>query len=155
LTAFEYLSAQALSRIFLLMFTLVIVWIGCDFIFSFVVLGSYVNLILIFFLGSTSLTALGLVLASRGTSEEFTTGVLNFISWPMMFLSEVWFSLEGAPQWVKGVSQIFPLTHILTAVRKIMQDGAGLMDVSVEITILTLMTLAFLTLGAVMFSWNK
>ena len=155
LNAFEYLSAQALSRIFLMMFTLVVVWLGCDFIFSFTVLGSYVDLILIFFLGSTSLTALGLVLASRGTSEEFTTGILNFISWPMMFLSEVWFSLEGAPQWVKAASQIFPLTHILTAVRKIMHDGAGLMDVSAEITILTLMTLAFLGLGAVMFSWNK
>jgi ABC-type multidrug transport system permease subunit len=155
LNAFEYLSAQALSRIFLLMFTLVVVWIGCDFIFSFTVLGSYLDLILIFFLGSTSLTALGLVLASRGTSEEFTTGILNFISWPMMFLSEVWFSLEGAPQWVKAASRIFPLTHILTAVRKIMHDGAGLMDVSVEIAVLTLMTLAFLGLGAVMFSWNK
>jgi ABC-type multidrug transport system permease subunit len=155
LNAFEYLSAQALSRIFLLMFTLIVVWLGCDFIFSFTVLGSYVDLILIFFLGSTSLTALGLVLASRGTSEEFTTGILNFISWPMMFLSEVWFSLEGAPQWIKGASKIFPLTHILTAVRKIMHDGAGLMDVSVEITILTLMTLTFLSLGAVMFSWNK
>jgi len=155
LSAFEYLSAQALSRIFLLMFTLVVVWLGCDFIFSFTVLGSYMNLALIFFLGSTSLTALGLVLASRGTSEEFTTGILNFISWPMMFLSEVWFSLEGAPQWVKAVSRIFPLTHILTAVRKIMHDGAGLMDVGIEITILTLMTLAFLALGAVMFSWNR
>jgi ABC-type multidrug transport system permease subunit len=155
LNAFEYLSAQALSRIFLLMFTLVVVWLGCDFIFSFTVLGSYVNLIIIFFLGSTSLTALGLVLASRGTSEEFTTGILNFISWPMMFLSEVWFSLEGAPDWVMAVSRIFPLTHILTAVRKIMHDGAGLLDVSVEITILTLMTLGFLGLGAVMFSWNK
>jgi ABC-2 type transport system permease protein len=155
LSAFEYLSAQALSRIFLLMFTLVVVWLGCDFLFSFTVLGSYLNLILIFFLGSTSLTALGLVLASRGTSEEFTTGILNFISWPMMFLSEVWFSLEGAPQWVKGVSQIFPLTHILTAVRKIMHDGAGLMDIGVEITILTLTTLAFLALGAGMFSWTK
>jgi len=155
LSAFEYLSAQALSRIFLLMFTLVVVWLGCDFIFSFTVLGSYADLFLIFFLGSTSLTALGLVLASRGTSEEFTTGILNFISWPMMFLSEVWFSLEGAPQWVKAASRIFPLTHILTAVRKIMHDGAGLMEVSVEIAILTLMTLAFLVLGAVMFSWNK
>ena len=155
LSAFEYLTAQALSRIFLLMFTLVVVWMGCDFIFSFTVLGSYADLFLIFFLGSTSLTALGLVLASRGTSEEFTTGVLNFISWPMMFLSEVWFSLEGAPQWVLGASKIFPLTHILTAVRKIMHDGAGLFDVSVEITILTFMTLAFLGLGAGMFSWNK
>ena len=155
LSAFEYLSAQALSRIFLLMFTLVVVWLGCDFIFDFTVLGSYVDLFLIFFIGSTSLTALGLVLASRGTSEEFTTGTLNFISWPMMFLSEVWFSLEGAPAWVKGVSNIFPLTHILTAVRKIMHDGAGLMDVGIEITILTLMTVGFLALGAGMFSWNR
>ena len=155
LTAFEYLSAQALSRIFLLMFTLTVVWTGCDLIFSFTVLGSYLDLFLVFSLGSLSLTALGLVLASRGTSEEFTTGILNFISWPMMFLSEVWFSLEGAPQWVKSAAQIFPLTHLLTAARKIMHDGAGLADISLEITILTLMTIAFLTIGASMFSWNK
>ena len=155
LTAFEYLSAQALSRIFLLMFTLTVVWTGCDLIFSFTVLGSYLDLFLVFSLGSLSLTALGLVLASRGTSEEFTTGILNFISWPMMFLSEVWFSLEGAPQWVKSAAQIFPLTHLLTAARKIMHDGAGLADISLEITILTLMTFTFLAIGAAMFSWNK
>jgi ABC-type multidrug transport system permease subunit len=155
LTAFEYLAAQALSRIFLLMFTLVIVWIGCDLIFSFAVLGSYPDLFLIFFIGSLSLTALGLALASRGTSEEFTSGILNFISWPMMFLSGVWFSLEGAPLWLKSVALIFPLTHLLNAARKIMHDGAGLLDVSLEIVILSLMTLAFLTVGAAMFSWNK
>jgi ABC-type multidrug transport system permease subunit len=137
------------------MFTLVIVWTGCNLFFSFTVAGSYLDLFIVFFLGSLSLTALGLVLASRGTSEEFTTGILNFISWPMMFLSEVWFSLEGAPQWVKQVAQIFPLTHILKAVREIMHDGAGLRDVGLEIVILSIMTLALLTLGASMFSWNK
>jgi ABC-type multidrug transport system permease subunit len=155
LNAFEYLTAQAISRIFLLMFTLVIVWTGCALIFSFRVQGSYLDLFLIFFLGSLSLTALGLVLASRGTSEEFTTGILNFISWPMMFLSEVWFSLEGAPQWVKSSAKIFPLTHMLTAARKVMHDGAGLIEVGPEIIILVLMTIGFLTLGAALFSWNR
>ena len=155
LNAFEYLTAQAISRIFLLMFTLVIVWTGCDLIFSFRVQGSYLDLFVIFFLGSLSLTSLGLVLASRGTSEEFTTGILNFISWPMMFLSEVWFSLEGAPQWVKSSAKIFPLTHMLTAARKVMHDGAGLIEVGPEIIVLTLMTLGFLTIGAALFSWNK
>ena len=155
LTAFEYLSAQMVSRIFLLMFTLGVVWIGCDLIFSFHVEGSYLDLAVTFLIGSLSLTALGLVLASRGTSEEFTTGVLNFISWPMMFLSEVWFSLEGAPGWVKDFSQVFPLTHLLTAVRSIMNEGAGLLDVSFELTVLSLMTFAFLTTGACMFSWNR
>jgi ABC-2 type transport system permease protein len=155
LTAFEYLTAQALSRIFLLMFTLVVVWVGCNLLFSFRVAGSYLDLFIVFLLGSLSLTALGLVLASRGTSEEFTTGILNFISWPMMFLSEVWFSLEGAPQWVKSAARIFPLTQLLKAARQIMHDGAGLIDVSLEIFVLSTMTLAFLTAGAFLFSWNK
>jgi ABC-type multidrug transport system permease subunit len=155
LNAFEYLTAQAISRIFLLMFTLFVVWTGCDLIFKFTVEGSYVDLFVVFLLGSLSLTALGLILASRGTSEEFTTGILNFISWPMMFLSEVWFSLEGAPQWVKNAAQVFPLTHMLKAIRRIMHDGAGLMDVGIEIAILTFMTLAFLVIGASLFSWNK
>ena len=155
LTAFEYITAQAISRIFLLMFTLVIVWTGCDLIFSFDVQGSYMDLFLVFFLGSLSLTALGLVIASRGTSEEFTTGILNFISWPMMFLSEVWFSLEGAPEWVKTFAKIFPLTHMLTAARKVMHDGAGLIQISPEIMVLSMMTLGCLVLGASLFSWNK
>jgi ABC-type multidrug transport system permease subunit len=137
------------------MFTLIVVWTGCDLFFSFNVHGSYLDLFIIFFLGSLSLTALGLVLASRGTSEEFTTGILNFISWPMMFLSEVWFSLEGAPEWVKASTKIFPLTHMLAAARKVMHDGAGLLDVGPQIMVLALMTIGFLTLGAVLFSWNK
>jgi ABC-type multidrug transport system permease subunit len=86
-----------------------------------------------FFVGCFSLTAMGLVLASHGASEEFTSGVLNFISWPVMFLSEVWFSIEGAPQWVKWVADTFTLTYLLIAVRKIMNDGAGLSDVMPEI----------------------
>jgi ABC-type multidrug transport system permease subunit len=155
LSAFEYLAAQAVSRIFLLMFTLIVVWVGCDLIFSFRVEGAYVDVFIIFLFGSLSLTAMGLILASRGTSEEFTTGILNFISWPMMFLSEVWFSIEGAPRWVKSAANIFPLTHMLKAVRSVMYDGAGLMDVGPELFILAAMTLLFLIIGAAMFSWNK
>jgi ABC-type multidrug transport system permease subunit len=155
LSAFEYLTAQMTSRIFVLMFTLAVVWVGCDLIFSFTVLGSYINVFLLFLLGSLSLTALGLLLAARGTSEEFTTGILNFISWPMMFLSEVWFSIEGAPQWVKAAANIFPLTHLLTAVRRIMHDGAGLIDVGPQILVLAAMTVCCLIAGAVMFSWNQ
>ncbi len=154
LTAFEYLTAQMLSRLFLLMFTLAVVWFGCDLIFKFNVAGSLVDIFLMFFVGSLSLAALGLVLAARGVSEEFTTGILNFISWPMMFLSEVWFSLEGAPEWVRQVAQGFPLTQLLQGVRKIANDGANLTGVLPEIGILVGMTLLFLAAGAYLFSWD-
>lgn len=155
LSAFEYLAAQGLSRIFLLMFTLIVVWIGCDLVFSFRVVGRYLDLLLIFFVGGLSLSAMGLLVASRGTSEELTNGILNFITWPMMFLSEVWFSIESAPTWVKTVAKLFPLTHMLSAARKVMNDGAGLLDIGFEVAILMSMTLACLGIGAILFSWNR
>jgi len=155
LTAFEYLTAQMLSRIFLLIFTGVIMWVGCDLFFDFNVQGSYIDICITFVLGGLSLCALGLVVAARGSSEEFASGVVNFIGWPMMFLSEVWFSLEGAPRWLKLAADIFPLTHMLRAVRGIMNDGAGLADVWPELGILAAMTLIFLVFGSWMFSWNK
>jgi ABC-2 type transport system permease protein len=155
LTAFEYLSAQMLSRLFLLLFTLIILWVGCDLVFDFNVEGSYLDIAIVFLVGCLSLTAMGLVVAARGTSEEFANGVLNFVAWPMMFLSEVWFSIEGAPKWVKGIAQLFPLTHILNGVRKIMNDGATLMEVGPELSVLVGMTLVFLIVGAALFSWHK
>jgi ABC-type multidrug transport system permease subunit len=144
-----------LSRIFLLMFTAVLVWIGCDILFRFEVEGSYLDIAVVFLAGSLSLTSLGLMLAARGTSEEFTSGVLNFISWPMMFLSEVWFSIEGAPEWIQTASRMLPLTHFLTAVRRIMNDGAGLADVAVHVGVLLLVTVVGLGVSAAMFSWNR
>ena len=155
LTAFEYLSAQLLSRIFVLLFTLVVVWLGCDLILDFKIYGRLTDLFVVFLAGSACMTALGLVIASRGTSEEFANGILNFICWPMMFLSEVWFSIEGAPAWLKTSAKIFPLTHVLTAARKVMNEGQGLLAVMPELGILGAMTLTFLLVGAALFSWNK
>jgi ABC-2 type transport system permease protein len=155
LTAFEYLSAQMMSRLFVLIFTLVILWTGSYLIFGFSVEGSYLDLTVMFLLGALSLISLGLVIASRGTSEEFSNGILNAITWPMMFLSEVWFSIEGAPQWVQSAAKIFPLTHLLSGVRKIMNDGAALADVGFEVVMLAGFTLLFLIVGASLFSWNK
>jgi ABC-2 type transport system permease protein len=155
LTALEYLGAQVLSRVFLLMFSLVVVWVGCDLIFDFQVAGRYLDLLLTFLVGGLSLTAVGVLMASRGVSEEFTSGVLNFITWPMMFLSEVWFSLEGAPRWVWGLAQVFPLTHLISAVRKIMNDGADLVAVRLELAVMLAISAACLALGARLFSWNR
>ena len=155
LTAFEYLSAQMLSRIFVIALSMTILWVGCDLIFGFHMEGSYLDLLIMFMLGNLSLAALGLIIASRGTSEEFANGLLNFITWPMMFLSEVWFSLEGAPRWVKAVSDVLPLTYLLRGVRSIMNDGATLADVRIDVIVLVGFTLLFLVVGALLFSWNK
>ena len=154
-TAFEYLTAQLVSRVLILLATSSLVWFGCDLFFSFQMQGSYFDAFVIFLAGSICLVSLGLIIACRGTNEELTNGAINFICWPMMFLSEVWFSIEGASAWVKSIANALPLTHFLSAVRKIINDGATLSEVSSEITILLVMSLIFLCIGSLLFSWTK
>ncbi len=155
LRPFEFLTAQILSRMFILIATTALVYAGCALLFGFECRGSYLTLLLVFTLGGFSMVALGLLVASRSSSEEFAGGVLNVISWPMMFLSEVWFSLEGAHPWVRKFSAVFPLTHMIDASRKVMNDGAGIAGIHAQVMALSAMSAFFLILGSVLFSWQK
>jgi ABC-type multidrug transport system permease subunit len=154
LTAFEFVSAQLLSRLFIVMFMSTVVYSGCNLFFDFFMLGSYVDLILIGALGAFCLISLGLLVASRSKSEELIGGLLNLTSWPMMMLSGVWFSLEGAPQALKNIADLLPLTHLVAGARAIITEGASLTDISYHVNALLLMSALFLALGSYLFSWN-
>ena len=154
LTASEFLMAQIVSRLILIIFVSVIVYIGCDLILDFSMYGSYITLFLVFSIGSLAMIALGLLIASRLKSDELAAGLTNAISLPMMLLSGVWFSLEGSPQWISFISNLLPLTHVVDASRAIMLDGAGIVSVSHHIFALLIMILIFLFLGVKMFRWE-
>lgn len=154
LSAFEFVSAQLLSRLFIVMFMSSAVYMGCNFMFDFYMLGSYIDLLIIGFLGAFSLITMGLLVASRSKSEELIGGLLNLTSWPMMLLSGVWFSLEGAPEPMRIVADFLPLTHLVAGAREIITEGATLADISYHIYVLVGMSALFLSLGAYLFSWN-
>lgn len=154
LSALEFLTAQVLSRLLIILAITTSVYIGTDLFVDFAMFGSYLNLFLVFALGAVSLISLGLLIAARTASEEFAGGILNLISWPMIFLSGVWFSLEGLHPVVQKISMIFPLTHITTAARSIMIDGVGLAGISTEIFSLIGMSVVFLIVGALSFRWE-
>ena len=154
LSAFEFVSAQLLSRLFIVLFISTVVYSGCNFLFDFLMLGSYFDLIIIGMLGAFCLISLGLLVASRSKSEELIGGLLNLTSWPMMMLSGVWFSLEGAPSALKTVADFLPLTHLVAGARQIITEGATLGDISYHVMSLVVMSVIFLSLGAYFFSWN-
>ncbi|HPE59773.1 MAG: ABC transporter permease [Thiothrix sp.] len=154
-SATEFLLAQMLSRLVLVVLFTVVVFVGSHLLLHFVVEGSYLNLLLVLVLGTFALIALGLVVAARVKSEELAGGLLNLLTWPMLLLSGVWFSMEGSPEWLQWLSQLSPLTHLLEAIRAIMLDGAGLADIWVNLAVLGGMSVLFLLLGAWLFQWTE
>ena len=154
LTPLEFLSAQVASRWWLTLATTVLVFVGADFFIGFPMHGSYWNLLLVFAIGALSLISLGMVVSARTTSEELAGGLLNLLSWPMTFLSGVWFSLEGVHPFLQHCAQFAPLTHMIDAARAIMIDGAGLADISGHLLALTAMSAGLMAVGAWLFRWE-
>ena len=150
----EFMSAQIISRLMLAIFVTLLLYGATRLLLDVRMEGSGLALFLVAVLAAISLVSIGLAMAARVTSEELAGGLLNLVTWPMMLLSGVWFSLSGAPQWVQQLSNIFPLTHALTAAREIMLYGAGLADVLPQLLILAGITAAFLTIGATLFRWR-
>jgi ABC-type multidrug transport system permease subunit len=154
LNPFEFLLAQMTSRLILIQTITVLVYIGCNYFIHFQMRGSYVNLFLVSLLGSICLISLGLLVSARLKSEELAGGILNLLTWPMMLLSGVWFSLEGTNPIVQKIAQFLPLTHLVDGARAIMTEGAGLMDIAPHLAILALMTAVFLSIGSFIFRWE-
>jgi ABC-type multidrug transport system permease subunit len=154
LTAFEFLTAQIASRLWLIILFTTLVFVGTDLFIDFAMFGSYLTLFIVFVFGAVSMISLGLLIAARIASEEMADGVLNLISWPMMFLSGVWFSLEGTNPLVQKLALAFPLTHMTNAARAVMIDGAGLVQVAPQLAVLAVMSVVFIAIGAWNFRWE-
>jgi ABC-type multidrug transport system permease subunit len=153
-SAFEFLSAQVLSRLGLALLVTCILYTGVGAVIHFHNAGSTALLFLVAVLGCLSLIAFGLIVAARFASEELVGGMLNLLTWPMLLLSGIWFSLEGSPRWLQWLAQLFPLTHILQAARAVALDGAGFTDIGVDLLYLAGTTLVFLSVGAWSFRWR-
>ncbi|HEX4675869.1 MAG TPA: ABC transporter permease [Steroidobacteraceae bacterium] len=154
LTAFEFLTAQVLSRLCLILFVTTILYVGVGTIIHFHSAGNIALLLLLAVLGALSMIALGLTIAAGVSSEELVGGMLNLLTWPMMLVSGIWFSLEGSPRWVQWAAHIFPLTHVLEGGRAVMLDGAGIAQITPNLLYLAVTALIFLTFGAWSFRWR-
>lgn len=150
----QFLLAQMISRLLLIQVITVLVFFGCDLFLDFQMKGSYLNLFLLSMTGSISMIALGLLVAARIKSEELASGLLNLMTWPMMILSGVWFSLDGTPEIIQWFAQALPLTHMVDGARAIMTEGATYSDIAKEYLVLTGMSVVFIGVGSTIFRWE-
>ena len=154
LSALEFLTAQVLSRLAVVVLATMLVYAGADVFLDFIMRGSYLALFLVYLAGALCLISIGLMVAARLRSEELADGVLNLLSWPMLLLSGVWFSMEGTNPAAQAISDFLPLTHMVNAARRVMVDGAHVGQVLPEIAILGGMGLVLLMAAAALFRWK-
>ncbi len=154
ISAFTFLSAQVASRLYLVVASNALIFIASWYLLDLVFVGSGLDLLITAIIGAMAMIALALLIACRTASEELAGGLLNTATWPMMFLSGIWFSLDDTPEAMQLLANFLPLTHLVNAARDIMINGASLWDVAPNLLALLLSTVICLLLAAKFFRWN-
>ena len=78
-----------------------------------------VALLPLMFLLAASMGSLGILLATRIRSMEAFQAVMQMLMFPMVFLSGVFFPLQGLPSWMSVLVKINPATYGIAPIRQV------------------------------------
>ncbi|MFI9362486.1 ABC transporter permease [Kitasatospora sp. NPDC053057] len=98
--------------------------------------------------------SIGLLAGSVAKTEEAASGISQLIVLPMSFLSGSFFPLDGAPGWLKTVSQVMPLKHLVSAAQSVLTRGGGVMDALPAMGGLLLFAAVFTGIAWKLFKWE-
>ena len=81
--------------------------------------GTVLALLPLMFLLAASIGSLGVLLATRIRSMEAFQAVMQMLMFPMMFLSGVFFPLQGLPVWMNILVKVNPATYGIALIRQV------------------------------------
>lgn len=150
----DYLLSQFFSRLIWLVLEVAIVAIFAWLVFHVRIRGSNVVFALVCFLGGCAFSGLGLLIASRAKTLEAISGLMNVIMMPMWICSGVFFSYERFPDKVLPIIRALPLTALNDALRAVMNDGAGVVQLAPQLLILAAWAIVTYVVGLKIFRWS-
>lgn len=148
---------EALSRVvFQLAGALVIIILG-KYVFGFTLVNGFVtliNLLLLSALGLIVFMGFGFVVSGLAPNESVIPPIANIVTLPQFLLSGTFFPIDAFPDWLQMVSKVLPLTYLNDALRKVAFEGAGMMDISHELSIILLWGIIVYAAAVKFFRWE-
>lgn len=105
-------------------------------------------------LGAGTFVSLGYMLCSFSRTEESAQGLIQFVQFPMMFLSGVFFPLNVMPQFLKPVIRVLPLTYLGDALRHVMVGSPSTYSMGTNLLVLSGTLLGTMLLAILFWRWE-
>ena len=107
------------------------------------------------FLGSVLFLTIGFALAGWAETENQVPAIAQLITLPQFFFSGVFFSKDAAPEIIRPVTNLLPLTFLTDALREISVQGATIWDVRAKLLGLVIWTAIGLVLAVRFFRFDR
>lgn len=104
--------------------------------------------------GALTFGGIGLLVASRATTIEKVSGLMNLVMMPMFICSGTFFSADRFPGAFQPLIQSLPLTALNDAFRGVILEGATLASQGHELAILAVWGVLSFAVGLRLFRWS-
>ncbi|MGD0833244.1 MAG: ABC transporter permease [Candidatus Dormibacteria bacterium] len=116
--------------------------------------GSWLLVIPPVILGTTAFVGIGFLISSVVKTSAAARGLAAMITFPLMFLSGIFFPMDALPKVVQTIARVLPLAWVSDALHQVMNSGAGFSAITTDCLILVAWTVVTFTLAAWRFRWE-
>ena len=129
----------------------VLVFILAMILFGVHIYGSIWLMALVLTLGILAFTGMGIIATSFVSDQESAQLIMMMIQFPMIFLSGALYPVIQLPSWLRIISDILPLTYVISAFRSVMLLNAPFSAISGDVYILLIFTLVVFAIALPLF----
>jgi ABC-2 type transport system permease protein len=116
--------------------------------------GNPALLIVEILIGALAFLAIGFAISGISKNVETAAAFGNLVTFPMLFLSGVFFEINTAPAWLQPITKILPLSYLVDALRETMSRGKGLSAVWTDLLFLLATFVIGMAIAVRFFRWD-
>ncbi|PTX58892.1 ABC-2 type transport system permease protein [Melghirimyces profundicolus] len=149
-----FIAGQITARVILNGLQAVAVLFVGYFVFGVHVYGSWLLLIMFILLGTLTFMSIGFIIASLSRTPESAAPIAGLISFPMIFVGGIFFPVRDLPGILQPLVKAIPIGYLTDALRKVMNEGATLIQLWVPAAVLGAWVVVAFTTAALTFRWD-
>ena len=127
------LTAHVITRLVIATGQVAVLLVVALVLFNVTIVGGLAPLVVVALLGTLLFLTIGFALAGWAQTENQVPAIAQLITLPQFFFSGVFFSKNAAPEVIRPITNLLPLTFLNDALREISVQGASLWDVRTQI----------------------
>ncbi len=152
--AWHIIIATGLNRIIVGIVSVAALFVIAVLVFDFNMRGDYLSLLLMVIISTFCMFGFGMAIAGWAKDGNQAAPLANLVTFPMMFLSGVFFPVFLMPIWLQSIAAFLPLTPIVDGLRMILTEGKTIFDIGAQLAVIAVWTIIIYIVSFKVFRWE-
>ncbi len=154
LKVWQYFTGNVISNAFVGILSVAAMFVAAMIFFDLNMRGDYLSFIAVIIIGATLLFGIGLAVGGWAKNENQAAPVGQLVTFPMMFLSGVFFPVFLMPEWLQSITRFIPLTPIIDSIRLVVTEGRTLFELGPQLLIMGVWIVVIYLIAFKVFRWE-